>query len=374
MTHLPDDVAAALTRARDAEHDRAWAMPGSYYTSEDMLAVEKSSLFAREWICVGRADELPEPGDYLAIDIVDEPVAIVRGQDGTLRALSNVCRHRGLPILEGTGRAGRLVCPYHAWTYDLRGQLIGTPRMPKREDFDKAECPLPEFALEVWQGFVFVSLNPNPPPLVERLAPLTEMIGNYHFEGMKTRYTAFEVWNTNWKSLVENFMEGYHLTPLHKETLHPVNPTELCAHYPPGEAHFGCFAGFSPDMERVRRGHPDLSDKEIDTCVMIAVPPNLLIGGASDYSSFLCIEPLETNSVRVKLGLFFHGDDWSEADVDRAVVLFQETMAEDKTVLDQIARGLRSSRYRPGPLAPAAFEGCIVDLQKYLARRLLDAG
>lgn len=370
MTQIPAEIAEALRRAAGQAHDHAHAMPGAYYTCERMLEVERAELFGREWICVGRADEIPEFGDYMTYDLLNEPVAVVRGEDGAIRALSNVCRHRAMPVLLGKGRARRLVCPYHSWTYDTAGQLIGTPLLGKRDDFDKAACRLPEFRCEVWQGFVFVTLDPQAEPLAPKLAGLDAIIGKYHFAQMRTRYTAFEVWNTNWKSLVENFMEGYHLSALHRDTLHPVNPTQLCQHYPAGEGYFGYYAGFSPGMAREKIGHPDLSERELDTCVMFAVPPNLVVGGASDYSSFICIEPATTSSIRVKLGLFFFGDSWSDAQVDNAIDLFQRTMAEDKIVLEQIGRGLRSAHYKPGPLAPAAYEGNVLDLHQYIARRL----
>jgi phenylpropionate dioxygenase-like ring-hydroxylating dioxygenase large terminal subunit len=366
----PDILISALADAATAEPDMARAMPGAYYTSPDLLALETTHLFKSEWICVGRVDEIPSPGDFLTYDILDEPVAVVRDADGTLRAMSNVCRHRAAPLLDGTGNARRIVCPYHAWTYDLAGQLIGAPHIPARADFDKADCRLPQYACETWQGFVFVNLDPAAPPLGPTLSDLDARIANYHFDELRTRYTTWEISQTNWKSLVENFMEGYHLSPLHKETLHPVNPTELCAHFPPGDAFFGYTVGFSPDMERAPRGHPDLSPKERDTCVMFCIPPNLMVGGGSDYSSFLCIEPFDTTSVRVKMGLFFYGDDWTDDEIDTAVSLFHDTMEEDKLVLDRIGRGLAAPSYAPGPLAPAAFEGCIHDLQKYIANRL----
>lgn len=373
MQGLSSELIAALETARRARHDTARAMPGAFYLSDRLLGIEKAELFGREWICVGRADEIPSPGDYLTYDILDEPVVVIRGEDRAIRALSNVCRHRGMPILSGTGRARRMVCPYHAWTYDSSGQLIGAPQMPRRADFDKLDCRLPAFRCETWQGFVFVTLDPETPPLAPRLAPLDAMIGNYHFDGMATRYVAHEVWEANWKALVENFMEGYHLSPLHKETLHPVNPTSLCQHFPPGEAHFGYTVGFSPTMQRERKGHPDLTEKQIDTCIMLAVPPNLLVGGASDYCSFLCLEPITTTRTRVRMGLFFHGDDWTEAQIETAVRLFHDTMEEDKAVLGNLARGLRSAHYAPGPLAPADYEGCVLDLHQYVARRLLPA-
>lgn len=364
--------ADALKQAIENDYSRATAMPGAYYVDEDLLKLELRHVFGGDWICIGRADEIPAPGNFMAYDLLGEPVAIIRGSDEVIRALSNVCRHRGVPILSGIGSTRRIVCPYHAWTYDLSGELIGAPEMNEREAFDRTNCNLPELPCEIWQGFIFISLNPEVEPLKPRLADLDARIANYHFEEMHTRYVSWETWDTNWKSLMENFMEGYHLTPLHRETLHPVNPTRLCKHFPAGERYFGYTAGFDPSMPRLRRGHSDLSRQELDTCVMFAVPPNLLVGGASDYSSFVCVEPLSTGSVRVRLGLFFHGNGWSEDDLDRAIMLFQETMEEDKMVLSKINRGLSSQFYQPGPLASEDFEGGVVDLARYIGKQLKD--
>ena len=165
-------------------------------------------------------------------------------------------------------------------------------------------------------------------------------------------------------------MEGYHLSALHHQTLHKVNPTKLCRHFPPGEAYFGYHAGFSPDLPRSQKGHPELSNSQLDDCVMLAVPPGLAVGCASDYSSFICIQPESIDRVRVKQGLIFFGPDWPQATVDWAVDLFQKTMAEDKAVLVNLAMGLKSRHYRTGPLGPADCEGPIWDFYSYVNRRM----
>lgn len=363
----------ALQSRAGRSYDEARSMPGSFYSSEDLLAVEHEQLFKREWICVGRVDEVAKPGDYMTYDLLEEPMLIMRGDDERIRALSNVCRHRGMPIASGRGHGQRLVCPYHAWTYNTRGTLVGAPHMKEREGFDRAAVCLPEFRCEVWQGFIFVTLDPDTPSLTPRLATLDGMLKNYHLDDQTLHYVAEGVWETNWKCLMENFMEGYHLSPLHRTTLHPVNPTKLCRHFPPGDAYFGYHAGFSPDLPRSTRGHPDLSDEEADSCVMFAVPPGLAVGAAADYSSFLCIQPDGVERVRLKQGLYFHGDDWTQEAIDRAVTLFEETMAEDKEILVGLMRGLKASRYETGPLAPADYEGPIWDFFQFLARRLLPA-
>ena len=363
-------IGDALKSRQGLPYEQSQTMPGAFYTSQALLDVERDQLFKREWICVGRVEEIAKPGDYMTFDILEEPVLIMRGDDGQVRALSNVCRHRGMPIAAGRGSGKRISCPYHAWTYDTRGRLIGAPHMNDRAGFDRAAVCLPEFRSEIWQGFIFVTLDAETPALAPRLTELDAMVGNYHFDEMILRYVAEGVWETNWKCLMENFMEGYHLSPLHRTTLHPVNPTKLCRHFPPGEAYFGFYAGFSPDLPRTTRGHPDLSEEEADRCIMFAIPPALTVGGAADYSSFLCIQPETPDRVKVKQGLFFHGDHWKQSEVDYAVELFERTMAEDKDMLINLKRGLHASRYATGPMAPADYEGPIWDFIQYLGRRL----
>ena len=371
MGAVPDNVIGALMAAEAGGYDDARAMPGAFYLSADVLDLETRHLFRDAWTCVGRADEIPSAGDYLTYDILDEPVVAIRGEDGEVRALSNVCRHRAMPLLKDTGRAKRLVCPYHAWTYDSTGQLIGAPHIADHPTFDKRECRLPQFACEVWHGFIFVNTNPDAASISDRLEPLSKRIAPYHFEDMQTRFIGWEVWNTNWKLLVENFMEGYHLTHLHARGLGDVTPTGLCEHFEPGDGYFGYNVGFAPGMNRKRIGHADLTREQIDTCVMAAVTPNLLIGGASDACSFLCVEPKTPETVRVRLAMFFHEDYGTDEDIDWSLELFDRTMAEDKIVLNELGRGLRSAHYTPGPLAPAAFEGCVRDLHRYVAGKLL---
>lgn len=371
MQHESFEVlGAALGRSEQAGYNEAWSMPRSYYTNPGILALEREHLFGAEWICIGRGDEIPKPGDYMSFQLCDEPLVALRGEDGNIRIFSNVCRHRGAILVEGRGNGPRLVCPYHHWSYDHQGRLAGAPRMEAHGQFDKAGCRLPQFASEEWHGFLFVNLSADPKPLAPQLQGLEAMIKNYHMEQMRTRYVADEVWHTNWKCLIENFMEGYHLTPLHRTTLHPVNPTRLCTHFPPGDAYFGYNAGYSPDLPRSNKGHPDLRDAEADNCVMFAIPPGLVSGCGGDYSSFICVQPETVDRVRAKLGLIFYGDTWTDADVAHAVKLFNDTMNEDKAVLLGLMRGMASKHHAAGPLAPADLEGPVLDFYRYYSRRM----
>ncbi len=363
-------IETALQESLTTPYAQAFSMPGVFYTAPDLLELERERLFKREWICVGRQEELAAPGDFMTATILEEPLVLMRGDDGKIRALSNVCRHRGMVIASGSGSCRRLVCPYHHWSYDRSGQLVSAPNLEPRDDFDLAACRLPEVASEVWQGFVFVCLAADPPPLAPQLAPLEKMVAHYHFEDMELRYVSDEVWDTNWKCLMENFMEGYHLSGLHRKSLHRLNPTDLCRHFPPGDQYFGFYSGFAPDLDRVESRNSELVAQDIERCVMFAVPPGLAVGSASDYSSFIAIQPEGVGRVRVKLGLFFSNDDWSQAAIDEAVDLFERTAAEDKFALAGVQVGMASQFHARGPLAPADYEGCVVDFHAYLARRL----
>ncbi len=362
-----------LSEIRDQPYARGFSLPGLFYHDRDWLEAEREELFLRDWFCVGRVDEVANPGDYFCFDFVGEPLLIVRGLDGRLRALANVCRHRGTVVASGSGNRKSFLCPYHHWAYDTTGQLLNAPQMQQQELFDPAACRLPELACASWQGFIFVNLDPGAGDFGATLAPLQRLIRNYHLEEMTLRYVADEVWETNWKCLLENFMEGYHLTPLHRETLHKVNPSRLCEHLPPGERYFGYRVGFASRLQAERVGHRDLEQDELDSCIMFALPPGLAVGIGSDYCSFLSLRPLDSARVWVKMGLFFHGDGWAAADIDAAVDLFRHTMDEDKQVLLRLQQGLESRFHRPGPLAPPPLEGTIWDFYQYLSRRMAPA-
>lgn len=369
-TAFAAEIMTPLAAAATASYDAAWSMPKGFYTDPAVFAAEREHLFGRDWVCIGRTEEISKPGDAMAFKLCDEPLVAVHGEDGAIRVLSNVCRHRGALLVSGQCSGARLVCPYHHWSFHLDGRLAAAPRMETHKAFDAASCRLPEIRSEVWTGFLFVTLDPEARPLAAQLTGLTRMVEHYHLEQQAARYVATEVWDCNWKCFIENFMEGYHLSPLHRTTLHPVNPTRLCTHYRAGDIDFGYNAGFSPDLPRSEKGHPDLTDAEVDNCVMFAVAPGLVSGCAGDYSSFICVQPESVDRVRLKMGLIFYGDHWTGALVDKAVTLFHETMEEDRVVLVGLMEGLASRLHQPGPLAPADFEGPVLDLYRYVGRRL----
>ena len=153
MKTTVNDIREALTKVKSTPIDQAMVMPAAYYTSDDFMHLEADHIFRKDWVCLGRADELKEPGDYYTTELIGEQLLVTRGKDHTLRVLSNVCRHRGNMVASGKGKQSRFSCSYHAWTYDLKGQLLAAPLMAEVKGFDKSCFKLPSFRTEIWQGF-----------------------------------------------------------------------------------------------------------------------------------------------------------------------------------------------------------------------------
>ena len=152
-----DEIFTALRKIRSSSFDQATVMPAPYYNSAEFLELEAEHVFRRDWVCLGRADELKNAGDFFTTELVGEQLLVTRGKDDVVRVLSNVCRHRGNMIAFGSGKKLRFTCNYHAWTYDFKGDLIAAPFMQEAENFDQKKCALPSFKTEIWQGFLFVN-------------------------------------------------------------------------------------------------------------------------------------------------------------------------------------------------------------------------
>lgn len=367
-----ENLLETLTTLVGADRSYARALPGAFYLSEAVARLEQNKLFAKGWVALGREDEVPEAGDYFVTELGDEPLLVVRDHEGKVRVLSNVCRHRGMPLAEGSGNARAFSCPYHGWTYRNDGRLIGAPFMQKVPGFDRDACTLPEFRSELWGGFIFASLSEAPPPLSQRLAPLEPMIANYHLAEMRHVFSEEVVWTTNWKSLLENFMEGYHLSVVHSRSLGGITPTKLCEHFPAGDAYMGYKSWYPSSCPDRGDCHPDLTADERRCSVMLCVYPGLVLGLCPHQLLYMCLRPRGAGQVAARWGLAVHGDV-PHAEIEERLALYRTINAEDKAQLEKLNRGLASSWYQPGRLAPEDYEGTLRDFYQYLARELVSA-
>lgn len=200
-----------------------WTLPPTAYTAAEVFQDEVRSVFYREWICVAREEQLPEPGDYRAVQVVEQPLIVVRQTDGSIRAMSAICPHRGMPVVESHGKAQHFSCPYHLWKFSLDGALVSAPLMDGVDDLP-SNCGLPNVRVETWQGFVFVNLDAEAPSLRQRLPGLDQLVGAYDMTGMRIAGSVDYDCPWNWKLLVENFMEAYHHVGPHNASLQGTYP------------------------------------------------------------------------------------------------------------------------------------------------------
>ena len=355
-----------LTHSTPVEH--AQAMPSAYYTSDAFTQLEEEHIFRKEWVCLGRADEVAAPGQYYTTSLVGEPLLVTCSKDGEISVLSNVCRHRGNIVASGSGNKSRFSCSYHAWTYDLKGQLVGAPHMQDVEGFDLSSCALPAFQTEIWQGFLFVNLSRDATPLAPRLEALVPYIENYEIGKRPSAFTKETIWNTNWKCLAENFMEGYHLDVTHPKTLRPLTPTALCEHVP-SNGHFNAYYSYyDPDYPERGPFPPKLTDKEKRCSFMFGVFPNLVVAAAPSILIYLCLSPRSSDVVNIRWGMSSLDED--NPITDEQIAFMDTVNLEDKAKLETLQKGLQSRYYKPGRLAKPDLEGTIYDMYRYMAHRL----
>lgn len=195
----------------------SWTLPAWTYRDPEFFELEQERVFAPAWQVMCHESDLPEVGSWHSLDYLGESVIVVRGADRLLRAFANVCRHRGSRLVDGaSGCARKLVCPYHAWTYDLDGSLAGVPGSASYPELDKARHGLAPVSLEVWRGFVFVRLKGDGPGVAAMMAPYEAMIEPYRFEELQPlgRVT-LRPRAVNWKNIGDNYSDGLHIAVAH---------------------------------------------------------------------------------------------------------------------------------------------------------------
>jgi phenylpropionate dioxygenase-like ring-hydroxylating dioxygenase large terminal subunit len=279
-----------------------------------------------------------------------------------------------MPLAEGRGNTRRLTCSYHAWTYALDGKLLRAPEIePHRADFLR-DCRLPQFPCETWHGFVFVNLDADAAPFVDspRMRAVEPMVANLHVDDMRLIFSAEQEWDANWKCLVENFLEGYHLSVVHRRTLKPYTPTRLARHFQPGDGYFGFYSYYPEDAPSRGDSHPDLSEEERRRSLMLGIAPCSVFGMSGFKVTYNLIQPLSATRLRTKIGMIGipPRNDAEREQAEAGSRLFQNTFAEDEAQLVKLMRGLKSRAYQSSILARPDYEGPIWDFYNYLARRL----
>ena len=335
----------------------ARTLPARYYIDPAHFLAERERFFAGMWACVGRAEDVAEAGDVAVREVAGESLILARGEDGAIRAFYNVCRHRGTRLLETSEcRVGRRIqCPYHAWTYDLEGRLVGAPHMDEGERFAKADYPLRGVALESWDGHLFVHLGADSPPLADQLG---DVVGRFRPWGMGSLRRAHRIVYdvaANWKLIIQNFSEC-----LHCPVIHPA--LQQISHYLSGENepasphYLGGRMDLREGVATLSMGGgstlatlPGLDEAERSRVYFYAILPNLLLSLHPDYMLTHILRPTACDRTEVVCDFHVHPDAGPEPDLAAIVEFWDRTNRQDWHVSELTQLGLNSRAYEPGP-------------------------
>ena len=370
------NLLAQLSQLANGPTNRSTALPPGLYHDPEIFALERRKLFAKGWLCPGLAAEIAKPGDYLTFSIGDQPVFTIRGEDGAIRSFSNVCLHRMMRLLDGRGNCPRIVCPYHAWTYTIDGRLLGAPHMKESPGFEPRALGLPEIRTEIWEGWIYVTLDPEAASVAELLRPLQDIVAPYAMAGYVPVAAQDHVWATNWKLLTENFMEGYHLPVAHRKTVgawFPAEETEFPKECNPGFTWQTFTKDESATYGRAHPANDRLEGRWRFTSVMPTVFPTHMYVLAPDHLWYLSLRPKSVGEVHVRFGAALAPEVMSSLNdpksfVDELIDFFDRVNAEDKGVVEGLYEGTAAPLARPGRLSWLERE--LHDFMGYLARGL----
>lgn len=359
MTAMTEELLSALD---DSSKDvgEALTLPPALYTSEEVLDFERDAIYAKEWLCVGRAERIPEAGDWFTVNIAREPIIVVRDKEGAIRAMSAVCQHRAMQVCEGQGNTTTFKCPYHHWIYGLDGRLLGAPAMERTENFEKADWGLPKMRVELWMGFIFVNFDPEASPLAPTLERYSKYLVNYDLENAVCPGTfTLEDMPWNWKVMFENFNDGYHANRLH-QYVQDFCPSNLSAFPEPwsddsnvifrtsGYTHLD--GGFNATHRVIMPVYPDLTEEERSRSTFALVPPTLCFGTAPDQCFFFLVRPKTAQTIDVEIGYIFHPSALEDPLFEEKVILsdagVQVFVRQDQDATTKVQLGL-NSRFAP---------------------------
>jgi glycine betaine catabolism A len=357
----PIDAAALADTLRPFGQSRM--LPRAAYVDQAVFEWEQRHFFGGGWLCVGRSEQIANPGDQRAEPTGVGSVLLTRDDDGVLHAFANTCRHRGHELLPCGGSASErvIICPYHAWTYGLNGQLRAAAGFRNQAGFDMAEFGLAELPAVEWHGLIFVDGSGRAAPLDDALGSLSEMLAPYEMSRLVVAGTHEYDSPANWKILTENYHECYHCPSIHPE---------LCRVSPPksGENYSlpGTWVGGTMDLrdgmatmslDGSSQGVPlrGLDEQGLRTVIYVNVFPNILISAHPDYVMVHRLLPLAPDRTKIECSWAFAPEAVQRDGFDPsyAIDFWDLTNRQDWAACESVHRGLTSPHAVPGPLNPA---------------------
>jgi glycine betaine catabolism A len=352
MTQLNSDEMASFNAPK--------TLAQKYLISEEIFAEEQKRIFSKQWVCVGHQSDIATTGDYFLAEIAGESVIIVRDQFGSIRAFYNACRHRGTRLCEDKGHFRQTIqCPYHAWTYGLDGRLLGAPHMEQCEDFDKADYPLNEVKIGLWEGFIFLNLAGEPAPLEASFAPLSGKFSHWNLPKLRSaKRIEYDV-RANWKLIFENYSECYHC-PLVHPALSKITPYDSAENDLTDGPFLGGFMPITSGSSLTMSGHAcalpvgEIKAEDHKRVFYYSIFPNMLLSMHPNYVMVHQIWPQKPGRVLIYCNWFFHPDAFGRPDFrpDDAIEFWDMTNKQDWHVCELSQQGITSRSYQPGPYGP----------------------
>lgn len=317
---------------------RATTIPSAWYTDPRFHSFDREVIFARTWQAVGHTGDLQERGSHCIATVADEPILILRDDDGVIRAFHNVCRHRGGPLAYEKGCSAMIQCKYHGWTYRLDGTLRGVPRFDRVDLFDKRDFGLVPIRCEVWEGFVFINLNADEPlPLARIVEGITERIAPMRLDTKRFHSRVEYDVACNWKVYVDNYLEGYHVPLVHPGLFSLLDYREYLTE---------TFDYYSLQYSPLRPGVSIYSQDGGDAYYYF-IHPNFMLNILPGRLQTNLVIPTSHDRCRVIFD-YYYDDGVSEATVAEDLVSSDTTQGEDISICEHVQRGLNSRAYDRG--------------------------
>ena len=326
----------------------ASTIPAPWYVDARIAEMESQTVFSKTWQIVGRVDQVEKAGQFVTATVAGEPIVVVRGSDGQLRAFYNVCRHHAAAVVtEPCGQASILRCPYHGWNYGLDGSLKGMPEFEGVKNFEREKNGLVPVKVETWEKFVFINLDPEAQSLndflgrlVKRVAPLG--VNKLHYFDSRTYDIA-----CNWKVFVDNYLDGgYHVPHLHKG----LNSVLDYKQYTIENEDRYCLQ--SSPMVASEEDAATGATRKGDRAWYFWQYPNLMINCYEGYMDTNLVLPIDVDHCRVVFDFYFADVSESRRGYnEESVAVGARVQDEDLGICESVQRGLKSRAYGAGRLS-----------------------
>jgi choline monooxygenase len=343
---IPLNDLNTLADGFDAVPQRSFSLPARAYIEQGYIDVEQRAIFYKSWQYVGHIGQLSKPGDYVAIDIQGRPVVALRDREGVLRAFYNVCRHRGHELVQGEGNIKSIICPYHAWCYQLDGSLFSARHSELMENFSFDDFGLMPVQIEEFCSMIFVNLDPVAPSLASQSGDLAGEIRHYapdldtltHSHRLTYRIKA------NWKSVVDNFLECYHCAVAHKDfvSLVDMDNYRVTTH--------GIYSSHIAPAGKTNNSAYDVADASVQDHAVWWLWPNtslLRYPGAPNWMVWR-FYPLDADTTAETFDFFFEDAAPTGQQMEALDYIDKVLQKEDIDIVESVQRGMKSPAYEQG--------------------------